>query len=153
MEKKTDLIEILKNEILKVDKSKITLEHSFNKVSKVVIGPIDDYKIDDLDILEILTSRFARTSDLLVKKIFRVIEAIDLEEKGTIRDLINQAEKKGLISSASIFVRIRELRNLISHEYQEDDLNTIFKEVIKLTPELLESIDLIKEHVKKYEIK
>ncbi len=145
-----NLISILETELKKVQRGKRTLTHSLEKVKAITIVPVDDYAIEDLDSLETLTSRFARTGDLIIKKIFRLIESIDLEEKGSIRDLINFAEKKSLIRDASTFIRIRELRNLIAHEYQEDDLNNIFKEVIKLTPSLLESIDLITKYVEKH---
>ena len=148
-----DLIHILQKELQKTKKYKITLDHSFKKSNLIKVKKINDYTIDELDVLETLTSRFARVSDILIKKIFRVIEAIDLEEKGTIRDLINQAEKKLLISSADEFIKIRELRNLIAHEYQEEDLSSIFQQVISLTPTILKTVDNVAEYSKKYETK
>ena len=44
-----------------------------------------------------MTSRFARLSDIIIQKIFRLIESLELEEPGTVRDRINQAEKWGII--------------------------------------------------------
>ncbi|MBT4789951.1 MAG: hypothetical protein HON90_00140 [Halobacteriovoraceae bacterium] len=145
-----NLKQVLIKEIDKAKKYKITLEHSFTKAQKIQTKSFDQYTIDELDILETLTSRFARSSDILIKKIFRIFESIDLEEKGTIRDLINQAEKKEIIDSADDFIKIRELRNLIAHEYQEDDLNTIFQDVLKFTPTLLRSIDKVISYASKY---
>ena len=86
---------------------------------------------------ETLTARFARMSDILIQKVFRLIDQLDLESQGTVRDRINRAEKKGLILSARDFVIIRELRNAIAHEYEESALADIHKEVLRLTPMLL----------------
>lgn len=144
------LIPVLQQEISKALKYQKTLQHSLNKCLAITMQPYDSYTIDELDALEVLTSRFARASDIIIKKLFRVIESIDLEEKGSIRDLINQAEKKQLIDSADTFIKIRELRNLIAHEYQESDLNFIFEQTILLTPTILNAINNINQYAKKY---
>ena len=86
---------------------------------------------------ETLTARFARMSDILIQKVFRGVDELDLETPGTVRDRINRAEKKGLIGSARDFIVIRELRNAIAHEYEETALANIHAEVLRLTPTLL----------------
>ena len=41
----------------------------------------------ELEHFESLTGRFARLSDLLIQKIFRLIDQLDLEDLGTVRGI------------------------------------------------------------------
>ena len=50
--------------------------------------------------MENLTSRFSRTIDLIVNKVFRSIDYVELEDSGTLIDVVNRAEKRELIHSA-----------------------------------------------------
>ena len=59
--------------------------------------------------MENLTSRYSRTIDLIVNKVFRSIDYVELEDSGTLIDVVNRAEKRELIHSA---MRIRELKDL-----------------------------------------
>jgi len=54
--------------------------------------------------------------------------------RGELRDFVDKAEKKGLISSADKWMQIRELRNKISHEYTRSDLKITFEDVKAHTP-------------------
>ena len=95
---------------------------------------------DELESFEALTSSFARLSDMIIQKAFRLIDAIDLEDRGTVRDRINRAEKKGLIQSADDFIEIRILRNEIAHEYKTASVYALFAKVMAWTPKLLECV-------------
>ncbi len=100
-----------------------------------------------------LTSRFSRLSDIIVQKIIRTIDRIDAEDTGTIRDRLNRAEKKELISSTDDFIEIRKLRNDITHEYILEEMFIIFEKVMQYTPVLEESVKRIKKYCKeKYKI-
>lgn len=76
-----------------------------------------------------MSSKFARLTDLILKQAVKTIDIMDLEDAPeTMRDAINRAEKKGLISSALKFIEIRKMRNKIAHEYvDEDDLFAIYR--------------------------
>ena len=50
--------------------------------------------------MENLTSRYSRTIDLIVNKVFRSIDYVELEDSGTLIDVVNRAEKRELIHSA-----------------------------------------------------
>jgi hypothetical protein len=77
---------------------------------------------EQLERLESLTSRFARLADLLIQRIFRLVDEIELADSGSILDRIFRAEKRGW-ANASELINIRELRNLIAHEYAADNLH------------------------------
>ena len=52
---------------------------------------------------ESLTSRFARTIDLFLNKSLRSLNKVELEDPGTVIDLLNKAEKREIIESAEIW--------------------------------------------------
>lgn len=129
-------------ELKLLEESARTLEYSYSVCT--AIGLKDEYTLDELDRFEALTSRFARTSDLIVQKIFRLIDILELEQTGSIIDRINNAERRGIVSSAETFKEIRALRNQISHEYLPEQLMEIFAVVLEFTPVLLKTITKIK---------
>lgn len=79
-----------------------------------------------------------------------MIDEIDLESPGTLRDRIYRAEKTGLIDQASRFIDCRILRNEIAHEYTPTNVLAIFKRVLEMTPELLASVERVKTYCEKY---
>ncbi|WP_299735703.1 hypothetical protein [uncultured Endozoicomonas sp.] len=129
-----DKRQLLENQLQQMHKAASGLEWSLNRCQSL---NIDQLSAEDEEKFETLTARFARMSDILIQKIFRQVDEIDLETAGTVRDRINRAEKKGLIDSARDYVVIRELRNAIAHEYEEEALANIHKEVLRFTPLLL----------------
>ncbi len=139
---------LLQSELQLMDKASEYLSYSYKRCQ--AIAHQESYNIEELDYFESLTSRFARLSDLLIQKIFRLIEQLDLENPGTVRDRINQAEKKGLITNASEFIDIRELRNSIAHEYDPTAMLKIFKDVMHYCPMLFDAIDRIHKYSQKY---
>ena len=68
-----------------------------------------------------------------------LIDTLELTNEGSIIDRINRAEKRGLIKSAESSLAMRDLRNDISHDYLPDELMKIYAEVIKFSPELIDS--------------
>jgi hypothetical protein len=91
---------------------------------------------EELERFESLTSRFTRLSDLLIQRIFRLIDKIELTGVGTILDRIYRAEKRGW-ADVSEMIKIRELRNLIAHEYANEKMPEIYTAVVTLSPALL----------------
>ncbi len=88
--------------------------------------------------LENLTSRFARLSDILTQKVFRLIDQIELEPSGSTIDTLNRAAKRGLVKSDALLRKIRETRNAIAHDYTEEELISLFETVKELAPKLME---------------
>lgn len=135
-----NLKELLGMELEQLREAGEILEYSYDVCSK--IGIKDGYTYEELDKFEALTGRFARTSDILIQKIFRTLDNMELEMPGTAIDRINRAERRGLIS-AETFKEIRYLRNDIAHEYVLDTVDEIYKKTLELTPYLLETVNKI----------
>ena len=53
---------------------------------------------------------------------------------------MNLCEKLGIIPSAEEIIAIRDLRNLIAHEYLSENLVEIYMEIIKVSDDLLKAI-------------
>ncbi len=118
-------------------KSLAHLNYSFGKVQKMDLGT-SDWTEEELEVLESFSSRFARSSDHFVSRYLRLIALeSDPAFRGTLIDLLNFAEKQGLIESAKDWYRIRELRNVAAHEYSTDQFNELIRELIRLTPFVL----------------
>ncbi len=139
--------QLLIEELRLLEYSNNMLTYSYNTCRN--IGIKENYTFEELDKFEALTSRFARTSDMLIQKIFRLIDILELERPGSVIDRINRAEKRGLISSSEIFKEIRYLRNEISHEYIPTVIEQIFEKVLRLVPYLIDSIDRVNKYCEK----
>jgi hypothetical protein len=92
--------------------------------------------LEQMERLESLSARFARLSDLLVQRIFRLFDELELVGSSTVLDRIYRAEKRGWTQADSL-IQIRELRNLISHEYAAESMAEIYAAIQALAPGLL----------------
>lgn len=145
---KNDRLILLKIELNLLERATKTLRYSQKRC--LLLGKKEVYSLDEEERFESLTARFARVCDILVQKIFRLIDVIDLEDQGTVLDRINRAEKKGLIGSARLLIEMRELRNRIAHDYAPKAVAQIFHEVLAHTTQLLNAVTLTKKHTQKY---
>ena len=139
---------MLINELKVLNDARDVLLYSFNKCS--AIGLKEIYLPEELESFESFTGRFARLSDILIQKIFRLVDELDLDTQGTIRDRINRAEKKELIVSSDVFIEIRIVRNDIAHEYLPEAIHDIFGKVLSLTPHLLDGVERTVRYCMKY---
>lgn len=135
---KCETSELLRNELTDLRRMSTHLQESLKNCVDLPANPA----IEDLwsERVEAFMSRFARTADLLVNKSLRTLVAFELEEPGTLLDILQKAEKRGIISSAANFRKIKQLRNMIVHDYAGDDLAESFTLCCRWTPELLEGI-------------
>lgn len=127
---------------------KTHLKASFNNCLR--IASRDLRTEEDLIQFEVLTSRFARASDILIQKVYRSIDAVELTETGTLLDALNRAEKRQLIDSVAEMRLIRDLRNDIAHEYITERLWLVHEEVFEMVPKLLDFIQRATSYAKKY---
>ncbi|MCB0351673.1 MAG: nucleotidyltransferase substrate binding protein [Bdellovibrionales bacterium] len=140
MKNHSEVLQELKIELIQ---SLEYLEYSFKKIHDKKI-PIHSKNPEDLETYEALVSRFSRVTDIFISKYLRTVALNDDPAySGALKDWVNYAEKKGVISSASTWMQIRELRNKIAHEYATRDLAQIFTQVIEHTPFVLD----LKRHI------
>jgi hypothetical protein len=127
------------------------LRHSYTVCTS--IGTKNSYTIPECDAFEALTSRFARTTDLIAHKVLRAIDRVEFEyQSGTLLDVMNRAHKKGLIESVDEMRNIKELRNTIAHEYASAQLQAIFQSALEATPKLFTLIQNIQEYCRQIHI-
>ncbi len=133
--KRTELIAVYRAEL---GEGLSTLQHSWNKLQFQQIPDLEVKNLDQLEPWEALTSRFARVTDIFVSKYLRLM-VLDMDPafRGETRDVLDKAEKTALISSADEWMKIRELRNKIAHEYSKHDLSTTLTAVLQYTPFVL----------------
>jgi len=106
---------LLELEIKLLEDANKMLVYSYDVCREIGIKP--NYTFEELDRFEALTSRFARTSDILIQKIFRLIDILELEGLGTVIDRINRAEGRNLINSAEVFKKIRRLTSNVEFSH------------------------------------
>jgi len=141
-------IEVLRENINKLNLSAEWVQRSYEQTKAIVRK--DDYSIDEFDRLENLASRYARTTDMLVNKVLRSIDTVESEDIGTIIDIMNRAEKRGIVETAELLHTIKDLRNNITHEYQIAEITKFFADVIKYAPVLLEIIKNVNKYCMRY---
>jgi hypothetical protein len=75
--------------------------------------------IDSLDKLDAFRVRFCDLQDAIGNKLFRSLLLLEMESIGSNLDILNQIEKRKLISSFDKWQEIRRLRNLFIHDYPD----------------------------------
>ena|ERR1017187_3010487 len=67
-----------------------------------------------LESAEAFTGRFARAVDLLVNKVLRSLDRVELKSEGTLLDVVNRAEKRGFVGQAEELREMKDVRNMIA---------------------------------------
>jgi len=141
--------EEIKNVIDVLSLNAVLLGQSYEQAK--IIEQKDKYNTEEFEKIEILTSRFAHTVDMLVNKTLwsidsNRIDTVKSEDMDIIIDIINRAKERGIVQSAEELLTIYDLRNNITHEYQITETIKFFTDVLKNTPILLEIIKNINTH-------
>ena len=121
------------------------LEESRNRVGAVLQAAREGatLSVEQRESCEALTSRFARLSDLLVQRLFRTLDQVELADDGTILDRLARAEKRGIITSVEEWRELRELRNEIAHDYLIESSDRVLTEAYQRSPALLDAVEKI----------
>lgn len=145
-EKRKLFLQQMEESILILDRAMDTLRHSFSTCS--AINKKEDYSLKEQESFEALTSRFARTSDILTKKLLKTLFFLIHENPRTFLDAANLLEKIEIIENADDILNIRELRNQIAHEYVIDDLQELIADVLRFVPELERVVVNVKKYIR-----
>jgi uncharacterized protein with HEPN domain len=142
------LITQLDEHLVLLHKSVVALDYSYDKCS--AIGEKEEFDLDQQESFEALTSRFARTSDILTQKVFKTLFILLQENIKTIIDAANLLEKLAVLESADDLLNVRELRNQIAHEYVESDVKGLFLDVLRYVPEIKKIINNVTGYYHKH---
>jgi hypothetical protein len=142
-------LDVLKTNLESLKQSIKWLRRSYDIC--VGIGIKDEYTEEEFDHFENLTSRYARTTDLLIGKVLRSIDRVELTNSGSVIDAANGAEKRGIVESVSKLRDLKDLRNEIAHEYETEDIKLLFSLVLASSLRLFEIADKTKKYCDKYQ--
>lgn len=92
------------------------LDYSFQQVAELP-DSLEGANEKQLESAEAFTSRFARSVDLLVNKVLRSLDRVEMNAEGTLLDVVNRAEKRGFVEDAEELREMKDVRNLIAHDY------------------------------------
>ena len=95
-------------------------------------------KPEQLECLEAKPTRFVRLFDLLIQRIFHLIDEIELVGSNTVLDRICRAEKRGL-GQAIELIQTREPRDTCAHEYALDAKREIYASLFVTSQHLLQT--------------
>ena len=80
------------------------------------------------------------------------MDEYEFENQGTLVDVVNNAHKRGLFDDIEKLRIMKDIRNTIAHEYIEDELASVFDEVLEYTAELINIINATLKYISKSEI-
>jgi hypothetical protein len=117
-----------------------SFERSLVKCQNIDFSPPISFETEET--LDSLSSKFSRVSDIYTQKVIKTLLFLLREDAPTFLDRMNLCEKLGIIPSAEELIAIRDLRNIIAHEYLSENLLEIYREIIQLSNNLIKSIAL-----------
>lgn len=116
---------LLRQNLLELAEARQHLDYSFEQV-KSFPAALTGATEAQLESVEAFTNRFARSVDLLVNKVLRALDRVELKPQGTLLDVVNRAEKRGFVASAGELREMKDVRNIIAHDYAGTKLADIF---------------------------
>ncbi|MEK6749741.1 MAG: hypothetical protein AABY83_11120 [Pseudomonadota bacterium] len=134
----TEHLRLIARHLAHLQRMREYLVYSTQRVQQIF--PIDDWAALSFDQHEALAAfrvRFSEFQEHLGKTMRAVAieEEVDVERFGSVLAFM---EKLGVLESIERWKLIRELRNAVNHEYEDDTerLAQFFTELVKATPEL-----------------
>jgi uncharacterized protein YutE (UPF0331/DUF86 family) len=123
---------VLKSILIECDKHQKRLNFALGKITyllpftKKSISELDEEKITYIDQI---IYRFSKLQDAVGQKLFRTVLLFldeDITNKSAI-DIFNRLEQLGIIEDYENWKDLRDLRNELAHEYEEDENETAEK--------------------------
>ena len=113
--KPEDSQSILEQNLRELAEARVHLDYSFDQVEHLRAdqSPTES----QLDSMEAFTSRFSRSVDLVTNKVLRSLDRVEMQHSGTLLDVVNRAEKRGFVESADQLREMKDVRNIIAHDY------------------------------------
>jgi uncharacterized protein YutE (UPF0331/DUF86 family) len=108
--------DLLEQSLAELANARRHLDYSFQQVAglaETLAGATEA----QLESAEAFTGRFARAVDLLVNKVLRSLDRMELKPEGTLLDVVNRAEKRGFVNRSVELREMKDVRNIIAHDY------------------------------------
>lgn len=130
----TENLRIIHKKLDYLARMQADLQHSIGKMAsplrKIQLGDIAGMTPDERETVSAFTTRFATYQE----QIGKTMRSIAIEEESATTPfgaILALMEKLGILDSGEKWKELRELRNLVSHEY-EDDPDELFQVLNKL---------------------
>jgi uncharacterized protein YutE (UPF0331/DUF86 family) len=114
--KRDQIRQFLEQGLSELHQARQHLDYSFQQVAGLPES-LEAVTPNQLESVEAFSSRFARTVDLLVNKVLRSLDRVELKPEGTLLDVVNGAEKRGFVTRAADLREMKDVRNIIAHDY------------------------------------
>lgn len=116
--------EKLERLINECDKHQLRIESAHRKIQHKLPFNVQSYKKlteDEIEHIDQFLFRFSKLQDAIGQRFFKTILMFFQEEVEGVPfiDILNLLEKLGLINSSQQWQYLREIRNAISHEYDD----------------------------------
>lgn len=133
----------LKKLVLECDKHQLRIESAYHKIeNKLPLNSKSYLQLSEEEIEHIdqFLFRFAKLQDAIGQRFFKAILSLLQEDVESLPfiDILNKLEKLNLIQSSDQWLRLREIRNVIAHEYDDSpelmsqSLNAVFAAKVEL---------------------
>ncbi len=116
------------NNRLKLIHALVALEASMSRVPP--FDPTKQYSYEELEVFDALSSRFIRAYEAAISYFRSYDLRYSLQQADTLRDLLHNMEKAGLVSDASVWFDMRLIRNKITHDYLPEQAAQFFKLIL-----------------------
>ena len=133
-------LHLIASRLAQLEKLRAYLLHATSKVEQggVLQKSPAEYSLDDSNHLAAFRMRVSEFQEHLGKLLASIAREEEITYSG-FSDVLAFAEKAGIIASESAWKEIREIRNQINHEYEDDldALSEIIKKMVACIPFLL----------------
>lgn len=133
------------------------IDYSYNKLSKLL--PLDKKKYKNLDdeqveSLDQFLFRFCKLQDAIGQRFFPALLELLNEPVKTkpFLDRLNRLEQLGVIDSKTRWLQLREIRNELSHEYENepDSMSQAINHIYDAKDILIDVFNKVKHYSKPY---
>jgi hypothetical protein len=137
-------VEFIKSEIDKCDmhtkRIQSALAHT-QHLRPFTPQKVENFTEEEISFIELLTNRFSKLQDTIGEKIFPCLLQLlfEYEVKDSMQDRLNKLEKLEILDSVGYWAKMREMGNIISHEYPDipDLMSKNLNAVVEYAMELM----------------
>lgn len=129
-----------------LNKSLKWLKKSYERAKNINLNK-SNLSENELETLETLSNRFSRVVDILINKVLRSLDILELEDINRKLDIVIRAERRGFVEDYRVLIELKDLRNELVHEYIQEAIVERFKEVIEETPVVIDIVKKVNRYV------